>query len=150
MLREIKGGRQDNPAATRRWFQGEYFDLFTWQDSSGGFTRFQLCYDIERNEHAFEWSARHGFFHDGVDYGDRPGSRPAAAILTQEGKLNSGTVVPRFTREAAQIAAEVREFILAKIREHLIERHQVRSQRKEVRRDAWQKRNLPDSAGGNA
>ena len=146
MLREIEGVRQDNPAATRRWFQSDYFDLFTWQDGSGGFTRFQLCYDVERDERAFEWSAQHGFFHDGVEYADRPGSRPAAAILTQEGKLDSGTVVPRFTREAAHIAADVREFILGKIREHLIERHQVRSLRKEVRRAAWQKRNLPGAA----
>ena len=67
MMREIRSVKQDKPGFTRRWFQSDYFDLFTFQDDTGAFTGFQLCYDVERNERAFSWSAANGFFHDGVD-----------------------------------------------------------------------------------
>ena len=35
MLREIKGVAQTRQGFRRRWFEGEYFDLFTWQDAGG-------------------------------------------------------------------------------------------------------------------
>ena len=147
MLREIEAVMQDNPSLRRRWFQSDYFDLFTWQDAGGTFTCFQLCYDVERNERALVWSKEHGFYHDGVEHADRGLSRPASAILIEDGKLDSGTVVPRFQSESAQIAPEVRELVLSKIREYLIERHRAHSRRRKVRREIWQHRspqnNLP-------
>ncbi|TMG76435.1 MAG: hypothetical protein E6H75_08230 [Betaproteobacteria bacterium] len=57
-----------------------------------------------------------------------------------DGKLDSGTVVPRFKREAADIPAEVSDFVLAKIREHLIVSHTRKMGRKRVRRERWQQR----------
>jgi hypothetical protein len=140
MLREIEAVMQDDPNLRRRWFQGDYFDLFTWQDTKGNFTCFQLCYDIERNERALVWSWDQGFYHDGVEHEDRGLSRPASALLIEDGKLDSGTVVPRFTSESAQIAPEVRELVLSKIREYLIERHRARTRRRQFRRERWQQR----------
>ncbi|MSQ51778.1 MAG: hypothetical protein EXR28_07805 [Betaproteobacteria bacterium] len=143
MLREITAVAQNKPGFRRRWFEGKYFDLFTWQDAAGAYTSFQLCYDIERKERAFSWFADRGFFHDGVDdSGDLTGGQPA--ILTQGGKLDSGDVLPRFEREAVNISIEVRDLVIAKIREHLINRHDVKSKRWQVRREQWQRR-----SGGN-
>jgi hypothetical protein len=139
MLREIRNVKQDKPGLTRRWFQSDYFDLFTWQEASGAFTGFQLCYDVEHDERAFAWNAQHGFFHDGVDHVESPQSQ-AAAILVPDGRLDSGSVVPRFTREAQEMAADVRELVLAKIREHLVEARQRKTSRRTVRREDWQKR----------
>ena len=141
MLREVLIVEQNNPALKRRWFESDYFDLFIWQDAGGAFVRFQLCYDVELNERALVWSDTEGFYHDGVDHGgsmdDGVGEAP---ILVRDGKFDSGTVVPRFEREAAEIPADVRDFVLAKMRSHLIELHRQKMGRKRVRRERWQQR----------
>jgi len=134
-LREILIVQQNDPSLRRRWFQSDYFDLFTWQDLSGMFVKFQLCYDVDLDERALVWDGKGGFYHDGVDHGGT-----MAPILVPGRKLDSGTVVPRFVREAADIPAEVRDFVLAKIREHLIESHMRKMGRKRVRRERWQQR----------
>ncbi|TMH24407.1 MAG: hypothetical protein E6H61_04085 [Betaproteobacteria bacterium] len=114
MLREVLIVEQDNPALKRRWFESDYFDLFIWQDAGGAFVRFQLCYDVELNERALVWSDTEGFYHDGVDHGgSMDGGVGEAPILVRDGKFDSGTVVPRFEREAAEIPADVRDFVLA-------------------------------------
>src|SRR5713101_9694365 len=99
-LREILIVEQDKPALKRRWFESDYFDLFAWQDLSGAFVKFQLCYDVDLDERALAWDGKGGFYHDGVDHGGT-----MAPILVPGGKLDSGTVVPRFVREAADIPA---------------------------------------------
>ena len=143
MLREVLIVEQNNPALKRRWFESDYFDLFIWQDAGGVFVRFQLCYDVELNERALVWSDTEGFYHDGVDHGgsmdDGVGEAP---ILVRDGKFDSGTVVPRFEREAAQMPADVRDFVIAKMRDHLIELHRQKMGRKRVRRERWQQRKL--------
>ena len=135
MLREVLIVEQNNPSLRRRWFESDYFDLFIWQDLGGAFVRFQLCYDVELNERALVWSDREGFYHDGVDSGGIQ-----APILVSDGKFDSGTVVPRFESEALQIPADVRDFVIAKMREHLIELHRQKMGRKRVRRERWQQR----------
>jgi hypothetical protein len=142
MLREVLIVEQSEPSLKRRWFESDYFDLFIWQDAGGAFVRFQLCYDVELNERALVWSNPEGFYHDGVDHGDGENGRGQAPILVRDGKFDSGTVVPRFEREADQIPADVRDFVLAKMREHLIELHRQKMGRKRVRRERWQQRKL--------
>ena len=143
MLREVLVVEQNNPTLKRRWFESDYFDLFIWQDSGGAFVRFQLCYDVELNERALVWSDPEGFYHDGVDHGERmDDGLGQAPILVRDGKFDSGTVVPRFEREAAQMPADVRDFVLAKMRAHLIELHRQKMGRKRVRRERWQQRKL--------
>jgi len=141
MLREVLIVEQNNPALRRRWFESDYFDLFIWQNLDGAFVSFQLCYDVELNERALVWNGTEGFYHDGVDHGDGAGGGLGQApILVRDGKFDSGTVVPRFEREAAQMPADVRDFVLAKMREHLIELHRQKLGRKLVRRERWQQR----------
>ena len=139
-LREILIVEQKNPSLRRRWFQSDYFDLFTWQDLSGAVTRFQLCYDVDRNERALLWSRAEGVHHDGVDSGEATGGSNQTPIFVPDGKFDSGTVVPRFERESATLPADMRDFILAKAREYLIERHERKVRRKRVRREPWQRR----------
>ena len=141
MLREVLIVEQSEPSLKRRWFESDYFDLFIWQDPGGAFVRFQLCYDVELNERALVWSVPEGFYHDGVDHGDGD-ERGQAPILVRDGKFDSGTVVPRFEREADQIPADVRDFVLARMREHLIDLHRQKMGRKRVRRERWQQRKL--------
>ena len=134
-LREILVVEQTDPRLRRRWFESDFFDLFTWQDPDGAFVKFQLCYDVDLDERALVWSRKEGFHHDGVE-----NARRMTPILVSGGRFDSGTVVPRFERESAGIAAEVRAFVLAKIREHLILLHQRKVRRRRVRREPWQER----------
>ena len=142
LLREVLIVEQKDPALKRRWFESDYFDLFIWQSLDGAFVRFQLCYDVELNERALIWNEASGFYHDGVDHGDSgPGSGHAQApIFLRDGKFDSGAVVPLFEQESAQMPADVRDFVLAKMREHLIELHRQKLGRKRVRRERWQRR----------
>jgi len=140
MLKEVLIVEQNEPSLKRRWFESDYFDLFIWQDAGGAFVGFQLCYDVELNERALVWNRADGFYHDGVDHGDEVAGLGQAPILVRDGKFDSGTVVPRFEREAAQMPADVRDFVLAKMREQLIELHRQKLGRKRVRRERWQQR----------
>jgi hypothetical protein len=94
-LREVLIVEQTDPSLRRRWFENDYFDLFTWQDAAGTLTKFQLYYDVELNERALVWSRSGGTYHDGVDHGDASGGHPQTPILVADGKFDSGTVVPR-------------------------------------------------------
>ena len=141
MLREVLIVEQTDPSLKRRWFESDYFDLFVWQDPDGALVGFQLCYDVELNERALVWNRAEGFYHDGVDHGEGGAGGPGQApIMVRDGKFDSGTVVPRFEREAARMPAEVRDFVLAKMRDHLIELHRQKMGRKRVRRERWQQR----------
>ncbi|HEY6721352.1 MAG TPA: hypothetical protein VI363_06915 [Burkholderiales bacterium] len=141
LLREVLIVEQKDPALKRRWFESDYFDLFIWQNLDGAFVRFQLCYDVELNERALIWNGSDGFYHDGVDHGERDG-RMQAPIFVRDGKFDSGAVVPRFEQESVEMPAEVRDFVLARMREHLIELHRQKLGRKRVRRERWQQRKV--------
>jgi hypothetical protein len=139
-LREVSIVEQRDPALRRRWFENDYFDLFTWQDAAGAAVRFELYYDVERNERALVWSRSGGTYHDGVDHGDASGGHPQTPILVAGGKFDSGTVVPRFERDSAPLPPELRDLILAKMREHLLSQYRLKVGRDRVRREGWQKR----------
>jgi len=139
-LREILIVEQKDPSLRRRWFQSDYFDLFTWQDAAGAVTKFQLCYDVGRDERALAWSRSEGTYHDGIDTGDADGGHGQTPIFVSDGKFESGTVVPRFRLESATLPAELRDFVLAKMREHLLAQYRLKVGRKRVRREAWQQR----------
>jgi hypothetical protein len=138
-MREVLIVEQRDPSLKRRWFENDYFDLFTWQDSSGALTRFQLCYDVERNERALLWSRAGGTYHDGVDHGDESGGHGQSPIFVSDGKFDSGTVVPRFELDSATLPSELRDFVLAKMRSHLLTQYRLKVGRDRVRRETWQK-----------
>jgi len=141
MLREILNLRQSDATARRRWFQSEYFDLFTWQDEAGEFIGLQLCYDLRRKERALTWKRDVGFFHDGVDDGEgRSGAGKATPQMVADGRYDTEKVNERFMGESANLAIEVRKFVLAKLHEYSITGPTLRrgAPRRNVRRDPWQ------------
>ncbi|HEY4370904.1 MAG TPA: hypothetical protein VGN52_03120 [Burkholderiales bacterium] len=145
MLREIRNVKQNDPALTRRWFQSDYFDLFVWMANegveAGNMVMFQLCYDLRRNERAVSWRKGIGFYHDGVDDGERGGATAmnATAVLVADGPYDAEKVNARFLRESAEIPAELRKQIIAGLHEYTLQGPIVRHvPRRTVRRDHWQ------------
>jgi len=116
MLKEIHGLTED-PAARRRWFHDDFFDLFVWQ-AEGEVTLFQLCYGGNSSERALVWDRSRGFFHDG------PASRD---------------VVARFEDAMGGLPAELRTAIREKLHEFAGRTLEVTSRRKKFRRAAWQR-----------
>jgi hypothetical protein len=117
MLREILALRQDNPRLRRRWFQDEFFDLYTWQTALGTLVRFQLCYDVRGRERALTWSKERGFSHNKVDSGDEFAGQPMTPLLVAAGKFPHRVVRTRFLREAGPLDHAIRDFVLDKMRE---------------------------------
>jgi hypothetical protein len=147
MLREILNLRQTDPAARRRWFQSDYFDLFTWQDAAGEYIGLQLCYDLRRKERALSWKRETGFFHDGVEDGaGRSGPGRATPQMVATDPFDPEKVNARFLAESADLAIDVRKFVLSKLHEYSITGPTLRrgAARRNVRRDPWQIRVATD------
>jgi hypothetical protein len=139
-LREISGVRQDEPQTMRRWFHSDYFDLFVWQAPEGEVLSFQLCYGIDTSERALVWRRELGFFHDGVELGEPGSGRAAASPLEADGPFPATAVAARFAREADGVPNEIRNFIIARIREFGRLHPYPKSRRRRFRRADWQQR----------
>ena len=118
MLREIPGVRQDRPGLTRRWYQDEFFDLYTWHAPDRALVSFQLCYDVRGRERALSWQREHGFSHNEIDGGDGGRLGRMTPILTGAGQFPHRFVRQRFAREARELDALTRDLIVAKMREY--------------------------------
>jgi hypothetical protein len=139
-LREISGVRQDEPQTMRRWFHSDYFDLFVWQAPEGEVLSFQLCYGIDTSERALVWRRELGFFHDGVDLGEPRSGRGGANPSEADGPFPATAVAARFAREAEGVPNEIRNFIIARIREFGRLHPYPKSRRRRFRRADWQQR----------
>ena len=118
MLREIQGVRQDNPGLRRRWYQDEFFDLYTWHAPNGRLAGFQLCYDLPGRERAITWHRQHGFSHDLIDGGGVTGRMRGTPLLVAGARFPHRVVRERFVRHAATLDAATRKAILDKMREY--------------------------------
>jgi hypothetical protein len=138
MMREILGVAPD-PAARRRWFHDDYFDLFVRQLPSGEIISFQLCYGVNTSERALVWQQEGGFFHDGVrgrtESGEIIGGGPTPRTSTK-----SDPVVERFNAAANGLPNDVRAAVAAQIREYFEKQPPVLARREHFRRADWQKR----------
>jgi len=117
MLREILAVRQDRPGLKRRWYQDEFFDLYTWHSYGGSLVRFQLCYDVRGRERALTWSKQRGFSHNKVDSSEEYAGQPMTPLLVEDGRFPHRLVRARFQREAAILDHATRSLILDKMRE---------------------------------
>lgn len=117
MLREIPHVRQDKPGLKRRWYQNEFFDLYTWHAPDGALVSFQLCYDVRGRERALSWHREHGCSHTRIDAGD-DGPLSRTPILVGGGRFPNRIVRERFAQEAAILAAPTRDLIIARMREY--------------------------------
>lgn len=158
MLREIPNIRQTEPGITRRWFQSDYFDLFTWAGEDGEIRMIQLCYDLRRNERALTWKRDIGFFHDGVDDGEGSGPHGrggnATPTLVANGPYAAEKVNARFMRDSGDLPIGLRKLVLSKLHEYSITGPVERrgAPRRNVRRAPWQMdpggRGTVDAEGG--
>jgi hypothetical protein len=138
MMREILGVAPD-PAARRRWFHDDYFDLFVLQLPSGEVTSFQLCYGVNASERALVWQKKGGFFHDGVRGWIKPGEIIGGGP-TPRNSTKSDPIVERFDAAANGLPNEVRAPVAAQIREYFEKQPPVLARRDRFRRADWQKR----------
>ena len=118
MLREIQGVRQDNPGLTRRWYQDEFFDLYTWHTPAGRLAGFQLCYDLPGRERAITWHRQRGFSHNRVDGGGVDGRMSGTPLLVDAAPFPHRLVRARFIKHAATLDAVTRKAIIDKMREY--------------------------------
>jgi hypothetical protein len=102
----------------RRWMSDDYFDLIVWYRRTGALYGFQLCYGKPLRERALTWIAGRGFSHAAVDSSDtRPLIRSRTPILLPDGRFPSTKVLRQFNRRGAALPAELRDLVVAKIRE---------------------------------
>ena len=118
MLREIQAVRQDNPGLRRRWYQDDFFDLYTWQSPAGALVSFQLCYDVRGQERAITWHREHGFSHNKIDGGDVGPITNMTPILVADGRFPHRLVRERFVKHGASLDAATRRQILDRMREY--------------------------------
>jgi hypothetical protein len=131
-MREIGQVRQDSARGLRRWFQDDYFDLYVWQDARGEPIAFQLCYARDRAEGAISWSAVEGYAHARVDSGRSIGlGPPMSPMLRPDGFPPYFRIYNRFVAAAADLAPEVRGFVLGRLHEY---RHELFGRRRVPRR----------------
>lgn len=117
MLTEIRLNRDNDKR--KRWFQNDYFDLFTWQDNSGNITSFQLCYDRLWNEHVICWDCKNGFEHFRVDDGEVSPCKNMSPIFIKEGIFPYHEVMSQFVQSSQQINEDIRVFIIQKMDEYV-------------------------------
>lgn len=138
MMREILGVAPE-AAARRRWFHDDYFDLFVWQVPSGEVTSFQLCYGVNTSERALVWQRQRGFFHDGVRGRSGSGEIIGSALATGS-PATSDPVIERFDASAGGLPTDVRQAVVARIREYVEKQPPVQVRRQSFRRADWQMR----------
>jgi len=129
MLREIQAVRQDRPGLKRRWFQDEFFDLYTWHTRWGTLAGFQLCYDVRGRERALTWHRKSGFSHNRIDHGDDYAGQPATPhdmLSDREMEvlrlLGQGKTVSRIADDIALSAKTISTY-----RARLLEKLQLRT-----------------------
>ena len=116
MLQEIILHRQDDPNRRKRWFQDNYFDLFTWQSPTDEIVAFQLCYDRKGNERVVSWDSRQGFEHSCIDDGEAVPHRNMTPVFTSCSTLSAQSDVSTlFTEASAKIDPAISAFVLQQL-----------------------------------
>jgi hypothetical protein len=114
MMLEIPHVKQYEPGLTRRWFQNEYFDLYTWQDQDGAFHGFQLCYAKNGDQRALRYSIDAGLRHEGVNQPEEKPGRAMTAIFVADGAPQAA-LLQRFEEDGAALPREIFEFVSAQL-----------------------------------
>lgn len=122
-MQEILTVKQDPESGQgrKRWFRGESFDIFTWQDTGkvGGerFTSLHLCYGRGSDEHILRWDQIAGYFHESVDADEQKPGRAMSAILRANGAFPADLVLQQFLDIAPELPRDVAAFIEDRIRD---------------------------------
>lgn len=119
MLTELNISQFGSPVNCRkRWFQDDYFDLFTWQSEQGDIVVFQLCYDRLGKERVIIWDSEQGFAHHCVDDGESSPNKNMTPVFVSMAKFSYDEVVTPFIQESQQIDKAIRCFVTKKLIEY--------------------------------
>ncbi|MBL8511428.1 MAG: hypothetical protein JNM52_07265 [Betaproteobacteria bacterium] len=121
MLNEILHVTQRETGKYRRWFQDEFFDLYTWESYEGEMQSFQLCYDKSNQQRALRWTPQNGYWHESVDSPENKPGRAMSALFVQDDSALVEGVIPRFEAAALQLPAKIKNFVLEKIHDYQTE-----------------------------
>lgn len=121
MLRELRLTQNELINTRKRWFQDDYFDLFTWQDDTDHITSFQLCYDRLNNERVIAWDNEKGFGHHRVDDGEASPHKNMTPVFVSDGPFSAEEVIPRFERANQQMNGTISCFVIQKIIEYVLQ-----------------------------
>ena len=116
MLNEIKDVTQYESGKFRRWFQDDFFDLYTWETYGGDMLGFQLCYAKLGTERALRWSQESGYRHEGVDAPEQKPGRAMSAIFIADGVFDPAAMAAKFDAASIDMPARIKDFVLEKIR----------------------------------
>lgn len=119
MFREIRGVEQRRRNETRRWFQDEYFDLFTTQNREGELQWFQLCYARDTwRERVLEWRRGRGFFHMKPENRHLEPGWQDSGVLVLDGVLPFGEVSEKLEAVLASLPPDIAALVHDKLREY--------------------------------
>ena len=114
MLTEQRN-HQPNDKLNRRWFSDDFFDLIVWENKQGEIIQFELCYDVNKNEHSFCWHKDKGHGHLKVDDGEITGRHKMSPIFLPDGHFDSKTIAYKFIKASTSIDTKVADFVHQKI-----------------------------------
>jgi len=110
-LREYANVRQIEGEPKRRWFGNDAnLELIVWHEH-GKVIGFQLCYDLETDEHALTWWADGSYWHNRIDAGDTVPGKDATPILTADGTFDRTRVAAEFSEASRAIDPEIRNIV---------------------------------------
>jgi hypothetical protein len=115
MLHESPASQKEKDVF-RRWFQDDYFDLIVWYSPDRSvIDGFQLCYDKNRDEHAFTWHRTAGFGHNKIDNSRGALGHPATPILVNDGFFPFDEIMKRFNRSSDELDEQIRDLVVEKL-----------------------------------
>jgi len=117
MLYEIKTAKKYDNDIPVKYFADEYFDLTTWFDENNNIISFQLTHDKFHRPHALTWREEHGYMHNKIDEGERPGRFKQSPILLPDGIFPKKDVARRFEEASRNIDRSIAVFVLSKLLE---------------------------------
>lgn len=117
MLREhTDPAREPGADGSRRWFSDEDMDLIVWLSPDGSFAGFELCYDKNGRERAFEWRPGGSLRHYAVDAGESTPLRNDSPILLPAGEGDRAAVLAGFLARAALLEPAVVDRVASALR----------------------------------
>ena len=122
MLTELYLSQDKEVHTKKRWFQDDYFDLFTWEDESGQLTSFQLCYDRLGKERVISWDCHRGFGHHRIDDGESSPHKNMTPVFVKDGNFSYEEVMPKFVKSSQQINQQISHFVIQKVKEYIQQR----------------------------
>ena len=118
MLREISQVAQRPNEDRRRWFRDDYFDIFTWQNTGGALSAFQVCYDLAGRERALSWRAGGGYSHHRIDSGEGAPQKNMTPIMRPDGAFALSRVVAELDARGIEIDGALLAVLRQKIQSY--------------------------------